>query len=781
MTEIYTYSNFKKLKKGENVATEKVDVFSAKNERVSFQFIIKTDEPLSVEDYSLSLTVKSELFVQKYFHIEKASNQLLSAGDYPDPMLPFALAKKQGLNAVEDEQAFLLELYIPENFKAGKYTEILTLTTTKGVKEIPFALTIFDFALPKQNHCKSLFSIFKDCDWLTGTMEEKHEEYKAYYEMLANYRVSGTYLPTPSIEIDNATIEDCVEAAKKYVDDERVACYALCYKCKRDMVDGQEFTVLDKEYFKNLLIALVNESTNERNLLKNAVLYFATITDEPVPERFPQIKRAYTDVYAIKREVANELDFSEKREVEASLLTMDNIITTFIKEPIYGAVDTWCPTFWGWSKPEHRYEGKALEKLGFKHWFYGCLSPQTPFPVYMIDDELHQIKIVNWMQFDYDVRGNLYWAVNLDYRKSEEHSEVDALNGKEVVADFHGDGFLIYNQNYYGELVPSVRLQAIMEGTQDYEKLLVYKNLVEECSLGYGVSVDCKSILRAYFDKLYDGSVVSEDIPWLLRSEYAVNQLIMLAKKNVVLEKTEVKDGYAYVNVYAPTSLSIRTNGERICDTPLNGGRKTCFRIRMNKKENKFVLYVNGKKYSIYLGDKVKTIELSKLKATGEKISLRKYSGDASVTVMTQPFLNKESDRTQFVYKKKFDATKLDRLYVDATSNSDLACILQADLIDQKGQSFTLGYDMVEEKKRSFFSLQKQWKVIKKLNDADSILEGYRKREEYEKKFAEFDFKNVTEIRFTVLNNTKFLDDHRERLTPCYKFVLNNVYYSEKV
>ena len=73
--EIYTYSNFKKLKKGENIATEKVNIFSARNERVSFQFIIKTNEKILLEDYSVSLKVKSELFVQKYFHIEKASNQ----------------------------------------------------------------------------------------------------------------------------------------------------------------------------------------------------------------------------------------------------------------------------------------------------------------------------------------------------------------------------------------------------------------------------------------------------------------------------------------------------------------------------------------------------------------------------------------------------------------------------------------------------------------------------------------------------------------------------------
>lgn len=781
--EIRTYKNLKKLRKNENCQTEVLSLYAAKNERVSFQFIVKAEKDFTLEDYSVSLDVRSELFFEKYFHIEKASNQFLSAGDYPDPMVPLALAKQQGLNIVKafEEQAFLVELYIPEHFDSGKYAARLTLTTTEGIEEIPFEIMIFDFALPKQNHCKTLFSTFKDCDWLVGTTEEKYEQYKAYYEMLADYRVSGTYLPTRSIEIDNATIEDCVEAAKKYIEDDRVACYALCYKTAKETIDGKEFAVLDKEYFKKLLIALVNESTNERNLLKNAVLYFATITDEPTPERFPQIRRAYTDVYDIKREVANELDFSQKREVEASLLTMDNVITTFIKEPIYGAVDAWCPTFWGYSMPEHRYEGEQLKHLGFKQWFYGCLSPQTPFPVYMIDDELHQIKIVNWMQFDYDVIGNLYWAVNLTYRNSEQYGDVNALEGKEIIADFHGDGFLIYDRHFYGELVPSVRLHAVMEGTQDYEKLLLYKNLVEDLSVNYGVIIDCKSILRAYMDKMYDGGIVSEEIPWLQRSECALNKLIMLAKYGIALEKSYVKDGFAYLNAYLPAASMIATNAQLVAEKEVCGGIAKTYRVAMSDIENCFTFTLNGEEHSIFLGDKVTVVSLGELTAKGEKVEVAKYGNSESVLIRTKPFLNKENESTVFVYSNAFDASKLDRLYLDVTSQCDFECILQAELIDAKGDSFTLGYDMVVQGKRSVFSLQKQWKAIKKLNDADCILEGYRKREEYEQKFTAFDFAHVKEIRFSVLNNTKFLDDHRERRTPCYRFTINNCYYSEKL
>ncbi len=785
MIKIRIYNDNVKLKKGLNFQGEERNFFAVKREKLSIQFTIYSDCNAVVEGYSLSVepstNIPHELFVEEYLTFEKASNQFLNPGTYPDAILPFEFAVEHGYTAIEadDERTFLLTMTIPNDFAAGDYANTIRFIIDGNEYEIGFGLHVYDIALPEQNHCKALFSIFKDGGWLTGTEEEKYEQYKETYEMLADYRISGTYLPTKSIELDNAKIKDVIEAAKQYANDKRIACYSLNYKTKIDNIGGRDFVVLDREYFKALLVALVENSTNECNLLNNCVLYMATVTDEPTPDRFPQIRRAYDDVYQIKREVANELDFTGKHEVEKSLLTFDNIITCFHKEPVYGGVDTWCPTFWGYSFPEHRYEAKQLAHLGFKHWFYGCLSPQTPFPVYMVDEQLHQIKAVNWMMFDYNVEGNLYWAVNLCYRKGEDYYN-NPVDGNEIVPDFHGDGYLIYHKEVYGELAPSLRLNAVMEGNQDYEKLLIYRNQFEQLAFDYAIKADCKKILRPYLDKMYDGSIVAEDVNTVFEAERALNELIELSNQGIILEKLSVKDGMAKIAVYMPNEDMIQTAFIPVFEEQLCGGVKRLYAIPMNQEKNFFTFTVEGKEYALFIGDRVHVIALQELKAIGNKVAIEKYGNTDSVLVKTAPFLNSEKETTEFIYESgEFDATKLDRLYFEIESLCDFECIVSADLIDRNGKTFELGYDMVEERTSNFFSLEKQWKSIKILNSADDVVEGYRMREKYEERFRSFDFEHVVSIKFHVLNNTKLLDDNRERRTPEYKFIIRSVYYSE--
>lgn len=783
MIIIEVFNDNVKLKKGFLSVKEERKFFAVKREKISVQFKISSEQRVVVENFNVltePFAVPHELYVEEYLSFEKASNQFLTPGVYPDAILPFEFALQNGFTTIEahDERSFLLQMTIPEELKAGDYRSIVQFLIDGKNYETSFNLHVYDITLPEQNNCKTLFSIFKDGDWLTGTEEEKYEQYKADYELLANYRISGTYLPTKSIELDKAKIKDVIEAAKTYANDKRIACYSLNYKGKIEDIGGKKFAVLDREYFKALLVALVENSTDECNLLHNCALYLGSIVDEPTPEQFPKVRRAYDDVYQIKREVANELDFTGKREVERSLLTFDNILTVFHKEPIYGGVDTWCPTFWGYSFPEYRYEAKQLAHLGFKHWFYGCFHPQTPFPVYMIDEQLHQIKAVNWMMFDYNIDGNLYWAVNCCYRKTEEYYN-NPVDGNEIFPQYHGDGYLLYHKEVYGKHVASLRLNAIMEGNQDYEKLLIYRERVQQIALDYAISFDCKSILRPYLDKIYEGTIVSENVDSVFEAERALNELIELADMSILFEKGSVKDGITEISVYLPERGRIHTTLVPSAEKKLCGGVKLTYKVPMNQKKNFFLFAVDEKEYALFIGDKVKTIALDKLQAKGDKVTVQPYGKTSSMIVKTLPFLNSEKEATEFVYEYPFDATSLDRLYFELESLCDFECIISADLIDQNGKAFELGYEMLEERKCCSFSIKKQWRVIKNLNNADDMIEGYRNREKYEEHFRSFDFKHVVAIRFNVLNNTKMLDDNRERRTPKYTFIINSVYYSE--
>ena len=124
------------------------------------------------------------------------------------------------------------------------------------------------------------------------------------------------------------------------------------------------------------------------------------------------------------------------------------------------------------------------------------------------------------------------------------------------------------------------------------------------------------------------------------------------------------------------------------------------------------------------------------------------------------------------------DAEKLDRLYVDISSLSDFSFCLCAELIDDEDRVFTLGYDVIEERSTKTISLKKQMRLMKRLNDYWGYDRAYECKQPYIDHFN-IHFDKVKCIRFTVLNNTKLLDDNRERRLVDYKFLINDIYYIE--
>ncbi|MFQ9737400.1 MAG: hypothetical protein ACLR06_06595 [Christensenellaceae bacterium] len=109
--------------------------------------------------------------------------------------------------------------------------------------------------------------------------------------------------------------------------------------------------------------------------------FYITFIDEPAPERFHSVRRVYREIHDLKREVAKSVDFTGRRGVENSLLTLDNIVTVFNKEPIYGEVDTWCPTYWGYFKPEYVYEEKSSAGWEKRIGGTGAWRPKRLFPI----------------------------------------------------------------------------------------------------------------------------------------------------------------------------------------------------------------------------------------------------------------------------------------------------------------------------------------------------------------------------------------------------------------
>jgi len=157
-----------------NGTTKTVTLYSARNEYVAFQLVIKAGK----DDVSVSQIAKTDLtgtfiidksniqfFKEHYLKVNDPSSAMygpvsLGRGEYPDPLIPLEspidglpLVVKKGRN-----QPIWVDIYIPPEAESGIYKGKLIVTGEGfGPEEINIILEVWDFALPDETHLKTFF------------------------------------------------------------------------------------------------------------------------------------------------------------------------------------------------------------------------------------------------------------------------------------------------------------------------------------------------------------------------------------------------------------------------------------------------------------------------------------------------------------------------------------------------------------------------------------------------------------------------------------------------
>ncbi|MFQ7077185.1 MAG: glycoside hydrolase domain-containing protein, partial [Christensenellaceae bacterium] len=440
--ELYILSNTVKHRFGDSFGRgTRLSLVGARGERVAFQAILP--KPFHNAFAEADGEWDAEIFWERYVKLSASSSGVTAEREYPDVMVDASRAEKFKDNTSERGEGVLwCFVTIPADAAAGRHTVRLEVTADEGKVAVEAEIEVLDFCLPEQNGNVTSFAIREDMI-KSADPGEFRKKYDELVEEHLHYRLS----PTKLLPYGTWGIEEALSEARKRTADVRCAAYSLPYKTFREDTiyeKGQE--CLDTDYLRKLLTAFAENSTDECDLLKKANFYI-TFIDEPAPERFHSVRRVYREIHDLKREVAKSVDFTGRRGVENSLLTLDNIVTVFNKEPIYGEVDTWCPTYWGYFKPEYVYEEKKLRGLGKKNWWYGCVAPKTPFPNLHTDSPMRDSRFESWLRFLYDISGNLYWATNLTKKydeKAREYTDCDVLKETLLFPGACGDGLLFY-------------------------------------------------------------------------------------------------------------------------------------------------------------------------------------------------------------------------------------------------------------------------------------------------------------------------------------------------
>lgn len=557
--------------------SRKIIVSAAKGEHEGTQILINSSKNIDKIEIVVSDLVcgdqkitKSDISVyrQHYFHLETTYDPAQKKDWYPDALVPFDASEKAGENHADANETFgiWLTFRIPKTAAAGLYTGTFKVKLDGTVHNIPVELTVFDFALPEQNHVKTAFAIWIDdmCDIWGNANPDIHKVannaavktlLKNYTEMLADYRISTTALPLLWGELEDPTA--VAAAAREATLNPKIASYSIPVK-EIETQDG-----ISEFKFKETLLELIRQSTNEVDLLKKAYLYIPKIDEPLYQDKIDLSAKVNEIVEKVRAELlADQSLWTGKEEVKKSLAAVQHVMTADYDQRLDGITQTWCPYFSSFDTQQQRDVYYARRRdYGEGIWWYGCVGPKYPYPTFHMNNNIASARTIGWMQKVYDIEGQLYWTVNLSRQMQQDNQYHirDIWNDAYSFYDVAGDGYLVYPGAKYGidNALPSIRLEAIRDGFEDYEFLYLLEELLLPLNQKYAVDYTLEEYVQHLSDKLFNGTKPTLTDSNITLSKNELADLILMAKNGILISENNNK-----LYIYAPENISsVKING----------------------------------------------------------------------------------------------------------------------------------------------------------------------------------------------------------------------------
>jgi hypothetical protein len=513
----WTASATVKIRPGDAPGTsQNVHIKAAKNEYESFQIALSHTEDITVNSISVSsLTgssggidgVNIKVYRECYIDVQTVSNTEGAAGLWPDALLPavdpffnetrnaFPVTVSAGAN-----QAFWFDVFVPPGSSAGEYEGNVTVNIEgENPFNIPVKLTVWDFTLPSTSSLVTAFG-FDGWDTLKGHFGNQGGEAQDLLTPLSMLYTECALMNRVSLE--SAIGED----------------WSIIPWPVTGPIDWSGFDANWAPFFdgKDLAYGLKDARLTSQSLVlwgdndAENIAYIRNFVAHFKEKGWYSILFDYTYDEPHDREEFDEIK-SRAAMVRQADPGMRLLVTTneSLGEEygITGIVDIWTPVINEMDdKPgdvcwDSEYAGNQRGLYdpfiagGKELWWYqsceshGCGTSDsasscfTGWPSYAIDIPAISSRIMEWMSFKYDISGELYYSTTYAYLGISGND--DPWNNQYYFWG-NGDGTLFYpgRPDKIGGAhhipVESIRLKMIREGLEDYEYMMLLKNLGEE-------------------------------------------------------------------------------------------------------------------------------------------------------------------------------------------------------------------------------------------------------------------------------------------------------------
>lgn len=614
-----TYATEKILRDGKYAdrGPAAVTVDACKGEYESTQIIMTAASDVSaytVEVRDLTLVGGSATFPkaniavnhEKYIELTRNfDNNGAPIGWYPDCLVPVdkIVAAKENKIAAGTNQGLYVTFNVPIDCTPGVYTGSMTVTCDGAATELPVTLTVYDLAVSETTHSRSKFNT--TFHHFLGELDSTQDMFRAYVDKMVEYRISpSTIMSQNHLGMTDADVQLYVDTA-----------YDLCLNPRMSNFNIPAYTAarenektIDSNMLTKYIVALIRKSLeNNFNLLERAI-YTTGLIDEPdlfglmnrVPLVTEDFKKGLAEGANQVRVIAKEYDVAPEfvAELEQSVKDIPLVVTMKYNEKVKDMIDTWCPYASEYDTEEQRAQYDDQKEK----WWYTCVKPRPPFPSYHIEDTLISARALSWMMSEYNVVGNLYWAVDVyaRYDGSQYQFIDDYYNTADRYPEANGDGFLFYPGAKYGVdgPLPSMRLEAIRDGAEEYELFYALK----EIYTAEGYSKD--RIHRNIASLVYTGTRVASDAERFATARKALIQLCMLAESDArvcVLDAVDDNKGSVTYTVFAKDGYELTANGQPVTEyKTVAGGKEYTVTKRLSDAANavNFGVSVDGKSYT---------------------------------------------------------------------------------------------------------------------------------------------------------------------------------------
>ena len=333
---------------------------------------------------------------------------------------------------------------------AGRYEGRLRLTCGEHAETIRIALTVYDFALPLRASLRTAFCFFEHYyrRWY-GVKALSDAQREAIYEFLLRYRLSPCNIysgdaPFPGLKF-----------LEKY----------------RDRIN----------FFTVGRIAMGTEDQIRERVAKRVEL-FRKIRDAGLDEfmyfySFDELSMNMRHLPAAVK-ITNAL-----RAAWPKLKMMQTSSPIPQLQPLY---NVWTPLFRDFANADRLAVLQSMRARGDRIWWYAADAPRHPCPNFFLDYPVFDCRVIGTLSYIHGVEGILYWCVNREWQTNLDiRKEWPKAPWKSHIYHAHtgkrkhknGMGNLVY-PGRNGALLPSLRLENLRDGLEDYEYLCALRDAI---------------------------------------------------------------------------------------------------------------------------------------------------------------------------------------------------------------------------------------------------------------------------------------------------------------